>query len=297
MSPITLSYVTSTKNKLPYLKDRLSLLIAQKQGDEEILVADGASTDGTVEYLEELKRAGKIDYFVSEPDYGESEALNKLFLAAKGSFITLVTDDDVFDYYVVRACKAFMLAHPSADIISTNGGFFGRTEEPLEQDALQLVRALEYEKDYIEWQHTHRPFNFCGLGIIFRRSSLPVLGLWNLSFRAADAEFSFRTTAGKANVAWYTGYSFVNVSNPQSVSIVYREKIKSELERLNKFYLDKNPEPYILQKIKALITKVKMGSSKRSEGAFVARWPQIAAVAEKWLEIKNEKEGKFLYKE
>lgn len=297
MSPITLSYVTSTKNKLPYLKDRIERLMVERRDGEEILIADGASTDGTREYLEELKKAGRIDYFVSEPDYGESEALNKLFLAAKGSLITLVTDDDVFNYPVMKTCKEFMLAHPKIDIVSTNGGSFHRTSEPLDQDPLKLVRAFEYEENYKEWQRTHRPFKFCGLGIMFRRSSLPILGLWNLSFRAADAEFSFRITAGKAHIAWYTGYSFINVSNPQSVSIVYRKKIKNEFERLDKFYLDKNPEPYILQKIKVLIRKLKIGNSRRSEGAFLAKWPQIAGVAEKWLEIKNEKPGQFLYTE
>ena len=61
----TLSYVTATKNKLPYIKIGLGKLIAAKKSDEEILVADGASTDGTAEYLAELKAAGKIDYFVS----------------------------------------------------------------------------------------------------------------------------------------------------------------------------------------------------------------------------------------
>ena len=79
-----LSYIIATKNKLPYLKIALEKLIANKKEGEEILVADGASTDGTKEYIEELERAGKIDFYISEPDYAESHALNKLFLKAQG---------------------------------------------------------------------------------------------------------------------------------------------------------------------------------------------------------------------
>ena len=90
---ITLSYIIATRNKLPYLKTGLKKLIAAKKPDEEILVADGASTDGTKEYLEELKKEGKIDFYLSEPDYAESHALNKLFLLANGTLIKIINDD------------------------------------------------------------------------------------------------------------------------------------------------------------------------------------------------------------
>ena len=62
---LNLSYIIATKNKLPYLKIALEKLIANKKEGEEILVADGASTDGTKEYIEELEHAGKIDFYIS----------------------------------------------------------------------------------------------------------------------------------------------------------------------------------------------------------------------------------------
>ena len=71
MPSITLSYLIVTKNKLPYLESSLEKVIDQKKPDEEILVADGGSTDGTKEYLAELKAQNKIDYFISEKDFGE----------------------------------------------------------------------------------------------------------------------------------------------------------------------------------------------------------------------------------
>lgn len=299
-----LSYILVTKNKLPFLRDRINVLLAQKQSDEEILVADANSTDGSKEYLAGLKAQGKIDYYISEPDFGESHALNKLLFFCRGTLVTAITDDDVFDFHAIRACKAFMLEHSKIDFLSTEGGSFHRTYESLEnRDPLQLVRPLDYEKNYRKWQVDHTPFSFCGLGMMFRLSSLPVLGLFNLSFRAADAEFSFRTTAGKANIAWYTGYSFVNISNPQSVSLVFRDKIKNEVERLNAFYLGKKKEWYIIQKIKVIRTKLRImwmkkdvNKSHQSKDSFESRWPEIASMAQKWLTIKNEeKKPEFLW--
>lgn len=294
MEEITLSYVTTTKNKLPYLKDRMTKLIAQRKEDEEILVADGASTDGTVEYLKGLYQSGKIQFFLSEPDFGESHALNKLFLQARGTLVKIITDDDIFHYPSIDSCKQFMLKYSEIDILSSEGGSFNKTAGSLAIEPKHLVRALDYEEDYRQWQNDRTPFSFCGLGIMFRRTSLPVLGLWDLSFRAADAEFSFRVTAGKAKVAWYTGYTFINVSNPQSVTLSFSKKIKGEKERLNKFYLDQNPDSSIVR----MMTLVKNKFRKRDDltaqddnarKSFEERWPEISQVGEKWLDEKNQK--------
>lgn len=294
MHPVTLSYITSTKNKLPYLKDRISKLLEVKKDGEEILIADGGSTDGTTEYIDQLIREGKIEYAVSETDCGESHALNKLFLKARGELITLVTDDDVFYYPAIEACKKFMLANPTVDIIGTEGGFQG-------QDPHKDTRPLVYEKNYRQWQKDRTPFSFCGLGVMIRKSSVPLLGLWDTSFRRADAEFSFRVTAGKANIAWYTGYSFVNISNPQSVSLVYMKKIKDETNRLNKFYLNKTPDSLIVEKIKILWNKVRNNAllkEKKPPMDFRTSWPELSTKSYGWLDrVNKSKKAEFIWNE
>ena len=47
MADIALSYVLTTYNKLPYLRQVLERLVAARQADEEIVVVDGGSTDAT----------------------------------------------------------------------------------------------------------------------------------------------------------------------------------------------------------------------------------------------------------
>lgn len=295
MDVINLSYILTTKNKLPYLKISLGKLLQQKKNGEEILIADCESTDGTRKYLTELKESGKIDYLVSEPDYGESHALNKLLLAAQGKLIKVITDDDIFHYPSIDLHREFMLAHPEIDFLSSNGGFKNqiKTDEP---------RPLDYTNDYKRWMKNGTPFSFCGLSTMFRRSSLPLIGLWNPSFRRADMEFSLRLTAGKANIAWHTGYSYVNVSNPQSVSIVYTKKIKGETDRLNKFYLNQNPNQLIIEDLNILHAKIRSilryGEKKERflKEDFITEWPAITAKTEKWLEKINETQHEFLWK-
>ncbi|MDP3958355.1 MAG: glycosyltransferase family 2 protein [bacterium] len=296
---IALSYIIATRNKLPYLKIGLEKLIAAKKPDEEILVADGASTDGTPEYLAELKREGLIDYYVSEPDFGLAHALNKLVLASRGTFLKYLSDDDAFDYGVIGECKSFMLAHPEIDLVNTEGGSLNnpsRTER--ETDPLQIVRALNYETEYREWQKDHTPFYFCDLGVMFRRSSLPIIGFWNPLFPGPDIEFSLRVSKGRTKIAWYTGYSYVNISNPQSVSIVHMERTKNLTERLTKFYFDKDPDPYFLKKWKILRNKLRMGFAHKPsvKKAFEAEWPALVDIAERWIKKKNaERKPEFMF--
>ena len=302
MSTITLSYLIVTKNKLTYLKIGLEKLIQEREKDEEILVADAASTDGTKEYLAELKAQGKIDYYISEKDHGLAHGLNKLIFASSGILLKYLTDDDTFDFFILRECKKFMIEHPEIDIINTEGGSLNNPARMVEQNGpLQVVRTLNYEKSYRKWQADHTPFFFCDLGILVRRSSLPTVGLWDSSFPGPDIEFSLRVSAGRANIAWYTGYSYVNISNPQSVSMVFMKKTKKLTDRLNKFYFDKNPDSFIMEKLKVLKNKISGNfTSDKIKGSpilFDKIWPELVNMSEKWLNLKNKEEKlEFIYK-
>lgn len=292
MTEIRLSYVTVTKNKLAYLKQTLPRLIKNKKNDEEILIADGASTDGTKEYLESLKQKGLIDYYISEPDSGEAHGLNKLFLTTRGEFITVITDDDIYDFQRLEDMKNFMSEHPEIDYVGSEGG--AKDQNPDRQ-----VRPFIYENNYREWQRNHTPFASCALGLIFRRSSLPLIGLWNTSYKQLDGEFTLRNSSGKTNIAWYTGHTYVNISGPQSTSLVYMKRIKNERETLNRFYLGIKPDPFVIHKFKAFMVRLKsnslFGKKKKSLSEDV-RWEPLAEIAENWLEKTNkEKKLEFIW--
>ena len=113
MNEIKLSYLITTRNKLPYLKEALGRLIKNAGEDEEIVVADGSSTDGTKEYLSQLYQNGKIHKFISEPDQNEAHGFNKCFVMARGELLKVVSDDDVFYYPAIRECKKFCLLYTS----------------------------------------------------------------------------------------------------------------------------------------------------------------------------------------
>src|SRR4051794_11954081 len=98
MPSCSLTYAVTTYNRLPYLKEAMSRLVKARRRDEEIVVVDGGSTDGTVPYLRQLLATGDIDTLLSEPDHGQGHGINKALLRAHGDVIKPINDDDLYDY-------------------------------------------------------------------------------------------------------------------------------------------------------------------------------------------------------
>lgn len=88
-----LSIVTVVRNSAAEIEETMaSVLDAQTGVELEYIVIDGASTDGTVEKI--LKRRDELAYFVSEPDAGIYQAMNKGIRRATGEVIGLINAGD-----------------------------------------------------------------------------------------------------------------------------------------------------------------------------------------------------------
>src|SRR5258707_2805983 len=105
----TLSFIISTKNRLTFLKILFAHLLPVLKPDEEIVVVDSKSTDGSAEYLQDLFSSKKIHQFTSEPDKNQAHGWNKALLMAKGTIIKKLIDDDVHNISAIRECRDFML--------------------------------------------------------------------------------------------------------------------------------------------------------------------------------------------
>ena len=230
MNPIKLSYVITTYNKLPYLKQILQLLFVNIKDDEEIVIADGGSSDGTVDYLDEMYKKGKIDQFISEKDMGEAHGYNKTFLLAKGDLIKVITDDDVFYFPAIFECRKFMENNNSIDVLVGNNGTANYPE--LKFPFLNPEMRIEFEKYANGINET---FYCNGLPLMIRRSSIPLLGLFNPLYLCVDLEFTIRTGL-IAKYAFATQYIATRIVNPSSNSFRFSERCTIEQLRLCKIY-------------------------------------------------------------
>ena len=90
----SLSIIVPSFNQAAYLEETLLSIIHQQYPALELIVIDGGSTDGSRDIIR--KHEGHIAYWVSEPDRGQSHAINKGFEKATGEWIACMNSDDCY---------------------------------------------------------------------------------------------------------------------------------------------------------------------------------------------------------
>ena len=113
-----LSIVLATKNRACYLDRFFRNMEQQMLGcgcPAELIVIDGASTDGAIEIIRRYEHL--ISFWVSEPDTGVSEAVNKGLARARGEIIKLVGDEDLFYEGAFKKGVAYLDEHPQCDCV------------------------------------------------------------------------------------------------------------------------------------------------------------------------------------
>ena len=88
------SVITVCYNAIRGIEKTIQSVISQSHDDIEYIVIDGGSTDGTLDVIQKYRE--KITYFVSEPDGGIYDAMNKGVRVANGEWINFLNAGDVF---------------------------------------------------------------------------------------------------------------------------------------------------------------------------------------------------------
>ncbi|WP_019987199.1 glycosyltransferase family 2 protein [Rudanella lutea] len=88
------SIITVVYNGVSTVRDCLESVLGQSYPDIEYIVVDGGSTDGTVELIREY--GTRISRFVTEPDKGLYDAMNKGISMATGDVIGFLNSDDLY---------------------------------------------------------------------------------------------------------------------------------------------------------------------------------------------------------
>lgn len=109
------SILTPSFNQGRFLQDCLDSVARQNYTRIEHVVVDGASTDGSVQIL---AASGKAVRWTSEPDRGQSDAVNKAFQASTGKILGWVNSDDgLFAVDSVARVVTAFADHPDAGVV------------------------------------------------------------------------------------------------------------------------------------------------------------------------------------
>lgn len=179
-----LSVIVPTFNCRAALGHALDSLAAQVARDFEVIVSDGASTDGTPELARERAATLPACTVLSRPDRGVYDAINLALDAARGHWVLVLGSDDRLHSPATLEQAAPWLRHAAADVVYGDVRFMGA-------NALGVAPLGRYAGP----MPLHRLLraNICQQSIFYRRSLFARLGRFDLAYPVmADWDFNLR---------------------------------------------------------------------------------------------------------
>ena len=112
-----ISVVTVSYNAVTTIEETILSVVNQTYKNIEYIIIDGGSTDGTVDIIK--KYADRIDYWVSEPDKGIYDAMNKGIVKSTGEWIHFLNAGDVYlNTHILEDCiRCFNEKKVKADVL------------------------------------------------------------------------------------------------------------------------------------------------------------------------------------
>jgi len=114
------SIVMPTRNHARFIRESIDSVLSQDYLNVELLVMDGASTDDTVAIL---KTYGDRIRWISEPDKGQTEAINKGTALLSGEILAYLNSDDILLPGAIDMAVRYFNAHPECDMVYGNADY------------------------------------------------------------------------------------------------------------------------------------------------------------------------------
>ena len=177
------SVLTPSFNQRRWLIETLDSVARQTYPHLEHVVVDGGSTDGSVDVLRATMPAGT---WISEPDEGQSQALNKAFHRSRGEIIGWLNSDDAYLFDdAVESVVAYFRSNPEVDVVYGHAALVSETG-----GLLHVMWMPRYSKGRL-WRQ-----NFISQPAVFMRRRVLEDGFLDESFHyTMDHELWLRLAA------------------------------------------------------------------------------------------------------
>ena len=174
-----ISIITVSYNAAATIEQTILSVINQDFVDYEYIIVDGGSTDGTVDIIKKYQE--KFAYWVSEPDNGIYDAMNKGVKIAIGDLIALLNSDDWYEDGTLTTVANCFYLNPHVDVFHGLLRFID--ENTHETNMIRGVSSVNLEQMMIE-----HPTCF------IKREVYDMVGSFNLKYKSA-ADYDWMLSA------------------------------------------------------------------------------------------------------
>ena len=178
-----LSLVTPSYNSAKTIARTIESVVAQNYDDLEYIIVDGASTDNTADIVSSFQDRIKIK-FISEPDKGIYDAMNKGIKLATGEIVGILNSDDLFDNGNIFSLVSETFTDKNVDAVYGDIKYFSDDVNSVKR----YWRAGEYKESKLSngWVIPHP-------SLFVRKSVYDMYGIFNTDFKiAGDYELILR---------------------------------------------------------------------------------------------------------
>jgi len=124
-----ITIVTPSYNQAPFIEETIRSVLLQDYPNLEYIIMDGGSTDGSVKIIQ--RYSSFITSWVSQPDKGQSDALNRGFQKSTGEILAWLNSDDIFLPGTLHQVGAYFANHSEIDVIYGNAILTDETSRPI----------------------------------------------------------------------------------------------------------------------------------------------------------------------
>ncbi|MFD2145622.1 glycosyltransferase family 2 protein [Mucilaginibacter antarcticus] len=216
MQHLKISIITVTYNAQNTLSRCIQSVIAQNYANIEYIIVDGASTDGTLQIISQYQ--SQVEVFVSEPDTGIYDAMNKGIKMATGDVIGILNADDYFAANNVISSVAAAFKEQDTQVLYGNLNYINPNGF-----VLRKWRSGTYTHGMFNWgwMPPHPTF-YC------RRQLFETHGLYDTQYgTAADYELMLRFVHAHKATTQYLNKVMVNMAVGGVSNQNYRNRFKA----------------------------------------------------------------------
>lgn len=164
---LKISIITPSYNQGEFIERTIQSVLAQNYPNLEYIIIDGDSTDNSVDIIK--KYEDKVTYWVSEPDKGQADAINKGFEIATGDIVAWLNSDDTYKNDVLKKVDSYFNKNSNVDVIYGNGDIINTNEK--------IVGFFKSSHaNFKKWLY-HGNINVFQPGTFFRRNIIDKIGL------------------------------------------------------------------------------------------------------------------------
>ncbi|GEO07613.1 glycosyltransferase family 2 protein [Segetibacter aerophilus] len=157
-----ISIVTPSFNQGLYIEKTILSIITQGYPNLEYIIIDGGSTDNTIDIIRKYEQ--HISYWVSEPDKGQSDALNKGLSKCTGDIFNWINSDDYLADNALFKIADYFTKNASIDVVCGWCSLFD--EETLKENFKHQTEIFPSLEETLVEQRINQPASFYRLGVV-----------------------------------------------------------------------------------------------------------------------------------